>query len=335
MSMRNALATVLATSLLAAVPAAGQIAGFKISDPVIDTATQEVDFDVVAYGLTAAAPGDLKAGLPIDRALTGSYYTQTTGGGPGNFYYTIASDWNTVGYPALDFGDGNTQQVMTLALDVAGPPNTFRGSFSHTYPVGVHHIHAKLTPDGEYQAPGLETAGLTTGYPVTGTLVNYFAAHYKVRATTGATTTSFDTSTTITYPNTVRYVFNDLKVFVTGPPPVMSVVAGTCPGVVTLKIDDLQPGDKVALYTSTELGETPVPGACAPAVIDLDNAFHRTTRFGDANGEILITRTFPPAQCSLLMQAINLGVGGSNCGTSNILATPTAFRELPREGTGR
>jgi len=323
----------LALSLGAPHPAAAQIAGFRISTTNVDAMTGQVDFDVLLYGVTTPPPGNFRAGLPIDRTLINSY-SYTNLGNTYYLYYTIVSDWNTYAPPALDFGDGATDQVITLVLqatEAEGATNTFRGSFSHTYGQGSYKIQAKINPDGEYLMPGIETAGLTTGYASTGTLVNQFQANLTVRDTLGSTVYTFNTAYTNSYPGTIRYVKNSKDVLVPGSPPVLQVTSGLCPGIATLEVSNLLPGDKVAFFTSLDPGSFDVGGACAGAIIDLDSPTLRSTRFADAMGKILVTRNFPPSQCDLLIQVINLGVGGSNCGTSAVVSVPTTVSGPARE----
>jgi hypothetical protein len=104
--------------------------------------------------------------------------------------------------------------------------------------------------------------------------------------------------------------------------PTLAVSSGVCPGLVNLTVSGMNPGDKVAIYTGTAPGQTLVPGACAGAIIDLDAADLRHVRFADGAGQVLINRFFPLAQCSLRIQVIDLGFGGSVCQTSNVLPTP-------------
>jgi hypothetical protein len=321
----------LALSLATASPAAAQIAGFRISNTNVDGMTGQVDFDVLLYGVTTPPPGNFRAGMPIDRTLVNSY-TYTNASNVYYLYYTLVSDWNTYAPPALEFGDGATDQVITLVLQpTEGVTNLFRGSFSHTYAQGDYKIEAKVNPDGEYLMPGVETAGLTTGYAITGTLVNQFAANLTVRNTLGSTVYTFNTAYTNSYPGTIRYVKNSAEILVPGSPPVLQVTSGLCPGVATLEVSNLVPGDKVAFFTSYNPGSYDVGGACAGAIIDLDNPTLRSTRYADANGKILVTRNFPPSQCALLIQVINLGVGGSNCGTSAVVSVPTSVSGPARE----
>ena len=104
--------------------------------------------------------------------------------------------------------------------------------------------------------------------------------------------------------------------------PGFSIGAGLCPGMLTLQIVGVAPGDKVAFFTGDAAGQTVVGGACAGAVIDIDNAQLRSTRFADGGGQILINRFFSLNQCGIMMQAINLGAGGSACQVSNPLQAP-------------
>jgi hypothetical protein len=106
--------------------------------------------------------------------------------------------------------------------------------------------------------------------------------------------------------------------------PNFSVLSGLCPGIITLEVAGVSPGDKVAFFTSDNPGTTIIGDACAGAVIDLDAAQLRSRRFGDAVGTVVLTRFFPLSQCNLLMQVINLGVGGSACSVSNVLSPPGA-----------
>jgi hypothetical protein len=104
--------------------------------------------------------------------------------------------------------------------------------------------------------------------------------------------------------------------------PNLSAPSGVCPGLMTLEVAGVAPGDKVAIFTSDNPGTTVIGNACAGAVINLDAAQLRSVRYGDGAGMVLINRFFPLSQCSLLIQVIDLGSGGSVCSVSNVFSPP-------------
>ncbi len=129
-------------------------------------------------------------------------------------------------------------------------------------------------------------------------------------------------------------VFDQAAVNVAAGGPTLAATAGICPGIVSLQVTGLSPGDKVAFYTGLSPGHTVLPGACAGAIIDLDSAQRRSTRFADGAGEILLNRFFSVQQCALLTQVVNIGVAGSACQTSNVLPTPVPALNNPLRGSG-
>lgn len=328
--------------------ASAQIAGFKISEPVLSNQTTlgaDADFDVIAYGSSTAPLPGLRAGTPLDNSSS-NVFTQTYsfGNGPRPYQVRLAvnSDWNTSGLPALSFGDGSTQQTMVLALETSGMletpglvaaatgegvgMTTFRGSFSHTYPNGNFNLKARLTPVGTYGSPtpGVQAnVPLTEGQAYMGTLVNNFVYQATVSPLSppGMNTYTFQTTqpVTNTFPNTVVEATATETVAINAAPPTLTVDGGLCPGMLNINITDGTPGARVTFWASNTAGSTPIGmGPCAATVVDLDTSGPRRTSTFDGSGNFSFSRFFTPNQCNIMMQAVNHG----NCAKSMIEMPP-------------
>lgn len=357
MKMHSACAAVLAffCLVLVAGAASGQIAGFKISEPVISNQTTlgaDADFDILAYGsdTTPPFPVAVRAGTPIANSSVNSF-TQTYSFGNGDRPYfvrlAVNSAWNTSAFPAIDFGDGSIQQTMALALDTAttttgtlvgnskGPqgegvstPFTYRGSFSHTYPNGNFQITSYLTPVGTYGSPvpgAPVDSPMTTGTPYPGTLVNTFVYQVTVSPLsppgTGTYTYQNTDTNTNTFTNTVLKARAIENVEINATPPTLTVDGGLCPGTLDITISDGTPGARVTFWAANNPGAHSIGmGPCASTVIDLDTTEPRRTAFFDGSGVFSFTRFFTPAQCGILMQAVNHG----SCAKSGVVLPPVA-----------
>lgn len=87
--------------------------------------------------------------------------------------------------PAIDYGDGATVQSTTIPFAASGPPNVYRGSFSHTYPAaGNYTIRTGVFSIDPATSP-------TTGNPVIIPAGGSFS--YRKRSTW---TTHYPTSST-------------------------------------------------------------------------------------------------------------------------------------------
>ena len=355
MKMHSTRAVVLAFSCLALVAgtATGQIAGFKISTPVVSNQTTlgaDVDFDVMAYGsdTTPPFPVAVRAGTPIANSSVNSFtQTYSFGNGMRPYFVRLAvnSDWNTSPVPAIDFGDGSYQQMMALALDTGtttgtlvgskGPrdegvpsPFTYRGSFSHTYPNGNFKITSYLTPVGTYGSPvpgAPVDSPMSTGTAFPGTLVNTFVYQVTVSPLSPPGTGTYTYQNTNTYNNTFPGTVLKAKavenVEINATPPTLTVDGGLCPGTLDITISGGTPGSRVTFWAANDPGSHPIGmGPCASTVIDLDTTEPRRTAFFDGSGVFSFTRFFTPAQCGILMQAVNHG----NCAKSGIVLPPVA-----------
>lgn len=358
MSRKSGIAvlSILTCFVLSANVASAQIAGFKISEPVLSNQTTlgaDADFDVIAYGSTTAPLPGLRAGTPLDNNSTNSFtQTYSFGNGPRPYMVRLAvdSDWNTTGIPALSFGDGSFQQTIALALETTGTTGTFnkpmqetagdgvgmttfRGSFSHTYPNGSFALTARLTPVGTYGSPtpGVQAnTSLTQGQVYMGTLINNF--QYQATVTplsppgTGTYTFQTTQNQTNTFTNTIIKVTADESVMINAAPPILTVDGGLCPGTLDVTITNGTPGARVTFWASNNAGAHPIGmGPCASTIVDLDTTSPRRTAFFDKSGEFSFSRFFTPAQCNIMMQAVNHG----NCSKSGIELPPTGAPPPP------
>lgn len=339
-------------ALVSVAPA--QVAGFKISTPVISNPTAmgaDADFDVIAYGNTTSPLPALRAGTPLANSST-TIFTQTYSFGNGPRPYQVRlgvhSGWNTSSAPALSFGDGSIQQTMALALETSGTlgttkpgveapggktpevgiANTFRGSFSHTYPNGNFTLKARLTPVGTYgsPAPGVgANSVLSQGQAYLGTLVNNFTYQVTVSPLSppGSGTYSYNNTdvTTNTFFSTVVEAKAIEMVAVNASPPSLTIDGGLCPGVLNVTIGNGTPGARVTFWASFDPGITPIGmGPCAKTIVDLDTPEPRRSAFFDGMGEFSFSRFFFPDQCNIMMQAVNHG----NCAKSSVEFAPVS-----------
>ncbi len=338
---------VFACCVFSAATVSAQVAGFKISTPVVSNPTAagaDADFDVIAYGNTTSPLPALRAGTPLANSST-NIFTQSYSFGNGSRPYQVRlavnSAWNTSAVPALSFGDGSTQQTMALALETTGtfaPPkpggeasgigaiNTFRGSFSHTYPNGNFTLKARLTPVGTYGSPNPGVGAdqtLTQGQAYVGTLINTFTYQVTVSALSPPGTSTYyyqnTSSTTNTYTDTVVEAKATEMVAINAAPPTLTVDGGLCPGSLDITISNGTPGARVTFWAAFDPGATSVGlGPCAATIVDLDTAEPRRSAFFDGMGEFSFSRFFTPAQCSIMMQAVNHG----NCAKSSVELPP-------------
>ena len=349
----------LATAILVCGTAGAQIAGFKISTPVVtvlDTQNAEAEFDVIAYGQTLSTPPtNYIAGVPLNNSSSTVFtnsYSFGNGLRPYQVRIAVDSQWNFLDLPALEYGDGAELQTIVLALDpgttgttgtlTASVPSqiglggtVFRGSFTHNYGSGTHTVKARLTPRGMYgsASPGVNVAPtLTTGNPMVGDLSNTFVYQATVSALSppGTGTYFFQTTNTAsnTFPSTVVSVTNTEVVDVMLPEPTVTVDGGVCPGVLNVNITGLTPGARFTFWAANAAGAFPIPtGPCTGTVVDLDTTAPRRADFADKFGEFSFTRFFFPDQCNVMMQVVNHG----NC-TKSPIVTPPVPPALSRSG---
>lgn len=333
--------------ILFAGAVAAQVAGFKISTPVVSNQTPfgaDADFDVIAYGNTSSPLPALRAGTPLANSSSNIFtnsYSFGNGLRPYQVRLAVNSAWNTSAPPALSFGDGSTQQTMALALETTGTfadskpaleasslglGNTFRGSFSHTYPNGNFTLKARLTPVGSYGSPTPGVGAyqtLTQGQAYVGTLINTFTYQVTVSALSppGTGTYSYQTTnvTTNTFTNTVVEAKASEMVAINASPPTLTVDGGLCPGSLNVTISNGTPGARVTFWAANNPGATAIGmGPCAKTIVDLDTAEPRRSAFFDGMGEYSFSRFFTPTQCNIMMQAVNHG----NCAKSSVELPP-------------
>ena len=167
----------LLVTLLLALPGVG------IAQPTLTgvratiTGTQfdgTLDLDVTLYTSPRSPYGPYSTGFLGDR-----YSGSTT-----FFGYTTLFSYRILdpAIPAIEWGDGSTLDHENLTLVSSGPPRTYRGSFTHTYPdtstdrtirVGAHGLL------GYADAPGSDNPALP---PVTGNAIyaNAMQRSYRV-----------------------------------------------------------------------------------------------------------------------------------------------------------
>ncbi len=356
-SFQNLLLCLALTSSVGGT-AGAQIAGFKISTPVVtvlDTQNAEAEFDVIAYGQTLSTPPqNYVAGIPLNNSSSTIFtnsYSFGNGMRPYQVRLAVDSQWNITDKPALEFGDGARLQTIVLPLDPgtastgtltasASSPSglggtVFRGSFTHNYGNGTHTVTARLTPRGMYASPspGVNVAStLTTGNPMIADLSNTFVYQVTVSPLSppGTGTYTFQSTSTIsnTFPSTVVAVTNTEVVDVMLPAPTVTVDGGVCPGVLNVDITGLTPGARFTFWAADSAGAFPIPtGPCSGTIVDLDTDAPRRADFADKAGEFSFTRFFFPDQCDVLMQAVNHG----NC-TKSAIVTPPIPPEISRSG---
>ncbi|MEM1181264.1 MAG: IPTL-CTERM sorting domain-containing protein [Acidobacteriota bacterium] len=224
---------VISLALLGATSAGASLVGVRISSVTEDDATGEVTFDLTVFDTNN--PGQAVLGDLLDRTLANTYTTilpDNYGLGSVNYRVVLGSrsDWNTFPHPAINFGDGDTMPMATLALQgqttVSGSSLfAYRlGALSHTYDDGTFMLRATVGPDGG-PLPGLgraTTVNVATGYPLTGTLVNDFSVFRIVYPTSALATPvySYAGNSPFSYPATLRYITARQDVTISmGPPP--------------------------------------------------------------------------------------------------------------------
>lgn len=347
--------------VLSPAPADAQIAGFKLSVPVVDNTTpmgEDATFDVIAYGNTPTVTPSfqLNAGAPLNNYSSLSFinsYSFGNGVRPYQVMIYVNSQWNWGDYPAISYGDGEIRQIMGLVLDpvsVASKPalstrgpaalNTFRGTFTHTYTPGNYTIKARLTPEDTYPLanPGVPTSGpLSTGNVSIGNLDNTFTYRVTVSPLSPPPTSPYMYQNTIisnnNYPSTVRQVWNTESVEIGGLGPGLAVT-GSCPGMATIDITGLTPFARVTFWASDTAGSTPIgTGPCATVNVDLDVVNPRRKDFADVNGEFSFTRFFFLGQCNVMMQAVNHGTCTKSDVVTGVTAAPIAPPPVD-EGSG-
>jgi len=96
-------------------------------------------------------------------------------------------------------------------------------------------------------------------------------------------------------------------------------VSGACPGTVTVEVTRATPGATLGLVSALVEGSYAIPsGACAGAVLDLDNPALYTTLTADATGGAAASATVPSSACGRVLQVID----AATCTPSNVAAVP-------------
>jgi len=99
----------------------------------------------------------------------------------------------------------------------------------------------------------------------------------------------------------------------------LDIVGNNCPGDIDLTVSGGTPGGAIAFARAANEGMSEVPvGSCAGTELGLANPSLLTILTADGNGEINLSRSLTPAQCGLVLQAIDI----TTCGTSNTATLP-------------
>ena len=339
------LALVAVLGFAFAAPA--QIAGFKISDVVIDNPTAtgaDATFDVVAYGQTATPAASLRGGTILSRYDATSFtnsYDFGNGTRPYHVYLRAGSYWNTLMLPGLRYGDGANLPILALPLDpmtveeahgAEGAMNTFRGTFSHTYTNGSYLIKARLSGTGSLgNPPGLDVISpLTTGAINRTDLQLAFQYTVRIHPVTPPGTNTYTLSsqsgTTKFYVQTPVSVHDTVGIDIAGFDPAI-LATGSCPGTVTITIANLTPGDRASLWmvpSNAGPGSYTIPnGGCAGTMIDIPATEPLWKRTANGMGEISYTRNFTFLHCENKIQALDQ----TTCSKSPVVTLKTLLAD--------
>ena len=102
------------------------------------------------------------------------------------------------------------------------------------------------------------------------------------------------------------------------PAPVL-VVAGACPGTVTIEVSGASPGGDLLLLSSPAEGTFYVPtGTCAGTRLDLEGPRLLATLGADGDGSFAVTREVPAGACGRFLQVLDR----TRCSRTEVAALP-------------